>query len=82
MDHLPHAPADAPWEVLPGTVRHVFTHFALELAVYAAEVADRPQAEGEWVPVDGLTARALPTVMRKVVAHADPEAAKQFRRRK
>ena len=81
-DPMPHAPADAPWEVLPGTVRHVFTHFALELVVYRAEVADRPQAEGEWVPVDGLTARALPTVMRKVVAHADPEAAKQFRRRK
>ncbi len=32
------APARLPWRALPGTVRHVFTHFELELTVLAARV--------------------------------------------
>jgi A/G-specific adenine glycosylase len=60
------------WRRLPGAVRHVFTHFPLELSVYAAEAAKQAAAPPgtRWVPLDALHAEALPSVMRKVVAHA------------
>ena len=34
------APLEARWQRLPGTVRHVFTHFPLELTVFFAKVAE------------------------------------------
>ncbi len=34
-DALAHAPCPADWRRLPGTVEQVFTHFSLELAIYA-----------------------------------------------
>jgi A/G-specific adenine glycosylase len=60
------------WRRVPGVVTHVFTHFPLELTVYAAEVAAAtPAAEGaRWVAAAELAGEALPTLMRKVVAHA------------
>ncbi len=61
------------WAILPGLVRHSFTHFHLELAVWAGRVEDgapAPGLEGRWVRVDDLGAEALPSVMRKVVKHA------------
>ncbi|MEX0752090.1 MAG: A/G-specific adenine glycosylase [Xanthobacteraceae bacterium] len=62
----------AKWRRLPGAVTHVFTHFPLELVVYAAGVPRnmRPPAGVRWVPIDELAEEALPTVMRKVAAHA------------
>ena len=75
------APLKTKWQQLPGTVRHVFTHFALELTVYTAQTKVRGKTEGVWVPLDALAQRALPTVMRKVVAHADPAVAKQFKKK-
>jgi A/G-specific adenine glycosylase len=51
------APAEGAWTKL-GAVEHVFTHFALTLDVYGANVS--PQADGWWGD-----ARALPTVFRK-----------------
>jgi len=75
------APTKTDWQQLPGTVTHVFTHFALELTVYTAQTRTRGKVEGDWVPLNALAQRALPTVMRKIVAHADPEAAKQFRKK-
>jgi A/G-specific adenine glycosylase len=52
-------------------VRHVFTHFPLALSVYAAELPARtPAPTGtRWVAVEKLGGEALPSVMRKVVAH-------------
>jgi A/G-specific adenine glycosylase len=66
------APLDARWQRLPGVVRHVFTHFPLELTVYFARVpAATPAPEGmRWTPRAELAAEALPTAMRKVIAHA------------
>ncbi|EWY36587.1 adenine glycosylase [Skermanella stibiiresistens SB22] len=66
------APAAAKWRLLPGLVRHTFTHFHLELQVAAARVGGDSwkAAEGIWVPVDRLSDHALPTVMMKVVRHA------------
>lgn len=43
-------------------VRHVFTHFALELSVVAAN--DRP-AGGWWQPIDSLDDAGLPTLYRR-----------------
>ncbi|HLH97490.1 MAG TPA: A/G-specific adenine glycosylase [Xanthobacteraceae bacterium] len=60
------------WQRLPGSVRHVFTHFPLELVVYSAEVAADAIAPAgtRWIALEGLSGEALPSLMRKVVAHA------------
>ena len=60
------------WRRLPGLVRHVFTHFPLELSVYVAQLPSRtPAPKGmRWVALEKLAGEALPSVMRKVVAHA------------
>ena len=60
------------WRRVPGFVRHTFTHFPLELVTYTAQVAARtPAPTGmRWVARDDITSEALPSVMRKVLAHA------------
>jgi len=65
------APVAAKWRALTGVVRHTFTHFHLELAVLAGEVrVGFSKGGGQWVHPDDLSQHALPTVMKKVVAHA------------
>jgi A/G-specific adenine glycosylase len=65
------APVAADWRVLPGQVRHVFTHFELTLTVWAGQVSGKgdPKA-GVWVKPDRFGEYALPSVMMKVVRHA------------
>jgi A/G-specific adenine glycosylase len=60
------------WRRLPGAVRHVFTHFPLELAVFVARVSKtvRAPAGARWVKIEELSGEALPNVMRKVLTHA------------
>jgi A/G-specific adenine glycosylase len=60
------------WRRIPGVVRHIFTHFPLELTVYAAELPLRSVSPAgmRWVGLEHLGDEALPSVMRKVVAHA------------
>jgi len=48
-------------------VTHVFTHFALELAI--APVAE-PQGEGWWQPIDRLSEAGLPTLYRRAAEAA------------
>jgi len=55
------------WRLLPGLVRHTFTHFHLELTVATVRARGQPPARGLWCPLDRLGEQALPTVMRKVV---------------
>ncbi len=43
---LKQAPFEAAWKKRPGIVRHGFTHFELEVEVYAAEVKTHPPLEG------------------------------------
>jgi hypothetical protein len=50
-------------------VRHTFTHFHLELTVLAGAVRAGFARGGDWVQLDALGGQALPTVMKKVVAH-------------
>jgi A/G-specific adenine glycosylase len=65
------APVAAKWRLVPGVVRHGFTHFDLELTVLAGDIrSESPQAEGKWVRLDNLDSQALPTLMKKIVAHA------------
>lgn len=79
---LDHAPLDADWRRVPGSVEHTFTHFHLVLDVYTATTRKKAvPGGGEWVPLDSLAGEALPTVMRKVAAHAMPDAGPLFARR-
>jgi A/G-specific adenine glycosylase len=71
------APVRGDWWPVPGSVSHTFTHFRLEQMVYRTVVPnDSPLnlwAEPErcrWVHRRDLHAAALPSVMRKVIAHA------------
>jgi A/G-specific adenine glycosylase len=59
------------WRRKAGVVSHVFTHFPLQLVVYAANAPARARApEGmRWVPIATLREEALPNLMRKVIAH-------------
>jgi A/G-specific adenine glycosylase len=67
------APAlKAKWRRLPFAVTHAFTHFPLELVIYRADVAKHTPAPGDarWVTQADLAGAALPSLMRKVIAHA------------
>ncbi len=69
------------WRCLPGFVRHVFTHFPLELAVFLTHAprTARPPKGARWVKLDDLADEALPNVMRKVLAHAfEPNHRERF----
>jgi A/G-specific adenine glycosylase len=60
------------WRRVPGVVSHVFTHFSLELVVLRARLpaaAVAPQGM-HWIDHQGIAGAALPSIMRKVVAHA------------
>ena len=68
------APFAARWRPA-GTISHVFTHFELRLDVWLADGLDRPAPEGWWwSPRDALAGEALPTVMKKAIAAALPDA--------
>jgi A/G-specific adenine glycosylase len=67
------APFPADWEAV-GSVQHVFTHFALTLTVFRADLTNAVSmpAGGWWSPPDMLPGEALPTVMRKAIETAKP----------
>lgn len=54
---------------LPGVVRHGFTHFELELEIYAGVSNEEAEPPAMWCPIDKLSDLALPTLMKKVIAH-------------
>lgn len=64
---LAYAPRARGWRPLPGAVRHLFTHLALEVAVIAGDRADH--AAGLFVTPGALDAVALPTLTRKLLRH-------------
>lgn len=73
---LSYAPAGIEWEKMPGTVRHVFSHFPLELSIYKGRTRKTkldacgqfPDARTEWFALDDLP--ALSNLMQKVLRHA------------
>lgn len=79
FDHakaLQAAPIRADYRKLADSVRHVFTHFALTLAIFAADVAPETDAPPEcrWVPAGRFGQEALPSLMRKVWTAASESA--------
>ncbi len=70
------APVTTSWLPVAGTVVHVFTHFRLEMVVYRALVSIDAgftlwagQEHCRWVQRRDLHAQALPSVMKKIIAH-------------
>ena len=65
------APFAAVWRKRVGLVRHGFTHFLLEIEVYAATIPERPPVPAGycWIAREGLASAALPTLMKKIIAH-------------
>jgi A/G-specific adenine glycosylase len=59
------------WRKLSGVVRHVFTHFPLELTVYRIEVPRQAAAPAgtRWRAIAELGDEALPSLMHKVLSH-------------
>jgi A/G-specific adenine glycosylase len=77
QDRLRAVPVQGDWRLVPGIVTHTFTHFQLDALVYRASVparirltasADAPRCQ--WLPRHELDRAALPSVMRKLIAHA------------
>jgi A/G-specific adenine glycosylase len=76
-DALRAAPVRGDWWAAPGVVAHTFTHFRLEVMVYRAIVpADvaltfwADPGRCQWVARRDFDRAALPSVMRKIIAHA------------
>jgi len=65
---LGHAPASAQWRLHAAPVRHVFTHFVLELTL--AEATTDRATDGLWCAPEQLDRLALPSVMRKLLRQA------------
>jgi A/G-specific adenine glycosylase len=66
------APLDARWRRVPGVVRHVFTHFPLELTVFLGRIGAGTEAPDgmRWTRWSDLGGEPLPGAMKKVLAHA------------
>lgn len=76
------APFTADWQK-SGTIRHVFTHFELELTIFSAKEIDMTHSDGSWWSSrSDLPGEALPTVMKKVIEAALPGATKPDHSRK
>ncbi|WP_439814069.1 A/G-specific adenine glycosylase [Zavarzinia sp. CC-PAN008] len=64
-------PLAADWRAVPGAVRHVFTHFSLELEVRRARLRFALAPRGTyWVPIAEIDQAGLPALMAKAAAHA------------
>jgi A/G-specific adenine glycosylase len=72
------APVATRWQRLPGAVRHVFTHFPLELTVFAAKAptAMATPAGMRFTPGANLADEPFSSVMLKVLATAGAYASK------
>ena len=64
------APLTAAWEKMPGKVRHTFTHFHLEIEVVSGACSADQSIDGIWCRQTEFHQHALPTIMKKIVAHA------------
>jgi A/G-specific adenine glycosylase len=70
------------WQTIPGSVKHVFTHFELHLTVAVAHGSarlrhDLPGAEDYvWLSPTEMEREALPSVMRKIAHHVEHHLAR------
>ncbi|MEP6567357.1 MAG: A/G-specific adenine glycosylase [Mesorhizobium sp.] len=70
------APFPANWR-RAGQIAHVFTHFALDLEVFRAEVNGAAPVGHFWSLAHEISGEALPTVMKKAIEAAIPGATKK-----
>ena len=70
------APDRVRWRELSERVRHTFTHFHLELVVFAGATCRVDAISGRWVLPEDLDRAGLPTVMRKVARLAAEKTAR------
>jgi A/G-specific adenine glycosylase len=89
------APFRGDWTKRAGIVRHGFTHFELEIEVYVScwdrrhpagttskiNAGGTPAVPARWLPISELKDAALPTVMRKIIAHGLDEGGPLFAKR-
>jgi A/G-specific adenine glycosylase len=71
-DGVRHAPLPAAWRQLPGYVEQAFTHFTLQLTIFAGQpCASLPAPEGcYWVAESDIGNLALSSVMAKAIGYA------------
>lgn len=69
MPSLSEAPIAADWQVIDPPVRHVFTHFSLDLTV-ATTRTSRLDHMGGWWPIDRLGEAGLPSLFDKAARRA------------
>jgi A/G-specific adenine glycosylase len=64
-------PFAADWKRIPGTVRHAFSHFELDLRIEAASVPTTPRMKGAfWMQKRRLLGAGFPSVMVKAIRKA------------
>ena len=63
---------DQEWRLVTQPVRHIFTHLALNMQLMRTELADKiaPLEGCFWHPVSKLSALALPSLSKKILAAA------------
>ncbi len=69
LSNVPVAGAGLDWQDVPGTVRHTFTHFHLELRILKGHLSSMPETAHDhaiWSVPHDFVDLALPTVMKKV----------------
>jgi A/G-specific adenine glycosylase len=71
------APAPTQWTQLPGIVQHGFTHFRLDMTLFAGATADR--TPGIWAKPSDFKDYALPTLTKKLVNYSLSVLTKQGR---
>jgi A/G-specific adenine glycosylase len=69
-DALIKPPLPGPWRQLDGVVRHTFTHFHLELTVFAVKLRLGEPKHGIWKNPEQFNEVAIPTVFAKAIRHA------------
>ena len=66
IDAAAYVPMAAKWVSTGARIRHVFTHFELELHIHVAKLDVAPNQKFEWRAIGDLEGEALPTLMKKV----------------
>ncbi len=67
-------PFEGPWQLLPQSVRHGFTHFELDLRVARLDAVERPSMLGGhdiiWTAREAVADAGLPTLFARAAALA------------
>ena len=55
---------------MSGEINHSFSHFDLQLKIYAKYGFDEKELKGEWKQKSKIEKIGLPTLMKKIYLHA------------